>query len=805
MNISLNFVKKFVDLPEELTPAQIAFDLTMRTVEVEDVINTAEKFENIVVGEIKEVNAHPNADQLKCCIVDCGEDELKQIVCGGSNLYAGEKVVISKPGAYVYWHGNNELVLIKESKLRGEPSYGMICGASEVYMEGLFPPKDETEIVDLSDVDCYVGQNIAEVIGMDDIILEVDNKSLTNRPDLWGHYGVAREIAAIYELPLKPLPELNVEGLPEYKVTVHDPERCPRYTALEIENVYEKEAPLWMKALIINGGMRPINAIVDITNYVMMAVGQPEHAFDRNHVEGAHINVRTAKKDETLTLLDRSELELTEDDLVICDTVDPMGLAGIKGGIKDSILPETTAVVLEVADFTAAGIRRTEKRQNEKTDASMRYEKGVDTQRAEQGMALSMTLFKEIFPECEFVSYADVHDIPTERSVIDVTQAFLDQRLGKVIPEETIEGILTRLGFEVSFDGAVWHCIAPTWRSTGDVHVKDDVLGEIARLLSFESFEPTPLHVDFEHSVNQPQFSLQRRIKEYLAFRCGFYEIFTYPWVDEKYLKAAGTDFSKAVRLAEGPSPETSTLRTSLIPGQLESVEKNLRYFDSFSIFETAQCFEKGEYHPSNEIETLPIHKNLISGTITGKDAKTIFFQVKGVIENMASYCHCKELTFAQKEKPSWADSKVWLNVICDKEIAGSIGLISVSAMNEAGIKRTNVAAFELDYDKIPALPSRDNEFKHLPTYPLVQQDLSLIVDESMTWAQIKESIKFQVKDIWFVEEYRGEQIPEGKKSIMFSIKIGNDDSTMTSKQIEKKMAGIMKNLKTKCGAELRD
>ena len=175
------------------------------------------------------------------------------------------------------------------------------------------------------------------------------------------------------------------------------------------------------------------------------------------------------------------------------------------------------------------------------------------------------------------------------------------------------------------------------------------------------------------------------------------------------------------------------------------------------------------------------------------------------MIENLPGYCHCKTVSFAQKEQPAWADSKVWLNVICDKKVAGSIGLVSVSAMNEAGIKRANVAAFELDFDMLPALPSRDNVFKHLPTYPLVQQDLSVIVDESMTWEQIKGSINMMVKDIWFVEEYRGEQIPEGKKSIMFSVKIGNDDSTMTSKQIDKKMAGILKNLKNKCGAELRD
>ena len=806
MNISLNFVKRFVDIPDSLTPEQIAYDLTMRTVEVEDVIKTADKFENIVVGEIKEVKAHPNADSLTICMVDCGVGELKQIVCGGTNLYVGEKVVVSKPGSKVYWHGENTLVEIKESKLRGESSYGMICGATEVYMEHFFPTDDERIIVDLSDIDCEVGQCVAEVIGMDDVVLEVDNKSLTNRPDLWGHYGVAREIAAIYNLEMKELPKTTIDkNLPEYKVNILDPDRCPRYAALEIADVYVKEAPIWMKASIINGGMRPINAIVDITNYVMMAVGQPLHAFDRTHVDGEEIKVRLAKKGEKLILLDRSELELTDDDLVICDTASPMALAGIKGGIKDSILPETTGVVLEIANFTAPGIRRTEKRQNEKTDASMRYEKGVDTQRVDQGIALSEQLFAEIFPESKIVKYGDCAPIETEKAVIDVDQEFLDIRLGKVIEEEKIKGILTRLGYEVSFDGTTWHCITPTWRSTGDVSVKDDVLGDIARLLSYESFEAAPLPVNFEHCVNQPQFKLTRSIKEYLAFRCGFYEIFSYPWVDEKYLKAAGTDMSTTVRLATPPSPETANLRTSLVPGLLESCEKNLRYFDSFQIFEQAQCFEKGVYSPVIEEEKLPIHKNLIGGAIVGKDAKTIFFQVKGVIENLPGFCHTESIDFAQKEKPAWADEKVWLNVLSNKKIVGSIGLISVAALNESDIKRTNVAAFELNLDELKALPSRDNKFKHLPVYPLVDQDLSIVVDEAVTWDSIKSCISNMVKDIKFVEEYRGEQIPEGKKSIMFSIKIGNDDSTMTSKQIEKKMGAIINQLKKKCEAELRD
>lgn len=806
MNISLKFLQRYVDLPEDLTYEQIAYDLTMRTVEVEEIINTADKFHDIVVGEIKEVKAHPNADALKICMVDVGEDEIKQIVCGGSNLTSGHKVCVSKPGAEVVWHGEGEPVLIKESKLRGEKSYGMICGATEVYLADIFPPADEREIVDFTElgVECEVGQCVAEVAGLDDVILEVDNKSLSNRPDLWGHLGVARELAAIYKVPLKDAPAELPQGLPEYPVQIDAPEQCMRYTATLIENVYVKESPAWMKTLITNGGMRPINAIVDITNFCMMAVGQPMHAFDSTHVEGSKIIVRNAAKGEKLLLLDENDLDLGENDLVICDTVEPMGLAGIKGGRKDSILDDTTSVLLEVADFSAAGIRRTERKFDEKTDAAQRYDKGVDTQRADLGVCLALDLFKEIYPECRFTAFGDCYPVKTENAVIDITQEFLDRRLGEVIAQSEIEDILTRLGYEVEFEDGIYHCTAPTWRSTGDVSIHDDILGDIARLIGYEYFKKQPLKVSFEHSVNQVKADLSRKLREFLAFRCGFNEIFTYPWIDEKYIHAAKIDTDKSIRLATPPAPELGILRSSLIPGMLEAIDKNERYFDEFCIFENTQVFEKGEYHPSTEEETLPVHRNLISGVAAGKNAPELFFRVKGVIESLPEYCHCEPLTFKQVEKPSWADEKVWLNIMSGKKVAGSIGLISVQALTESGIKSVKAAAFELDTDMLAPYPSRTNEYKHLPTYPLVEQDLSLLVDESVTWEQIKESIKYMVKELKFVEEYRGKQIPAGKKSVMLSLKIGNDDSTMTSKQIEKKMNGIIKVLSNKCKAELR-
>ena len=807
MKVSLNWVKKYIDIPAELTNSQIAYDLTMRTVEVEDVIDTAEKFHDIVVGKITAVNAHPNADKLRICMVDIGESEDVQIVCGGSNLYEGEKVVVSKPGAEVYWHGESELMKIKETKMRGVASYGMICGAEEVYLEDLYPADDPTVIVDLGDIDATPGQNIADVIGMNDTVLEIDNKSLTNRPDLWGHYGIARELAAIYKLPLKPLDEFVVpEGLREYEVEIDCTEKCYRYACLEIRNLSVKDSPLWMKTAIINGGMRPINAIVDITNYIMLSVGQPTHAFDRTHVTGEKIVVRNAKSDEKLELLDGENIELTHEDLVICDIEGPIALAGIRGGKKDSILDDTVDVVLEVANFTAGAIRNTGKRFDEKTDASIRYEKGIDTQRVDQGLALGIKLFKEIFPEAEFTAFKDVNPIETKRAEVDVTKDFLDTRLGKVLDDSEISDTLRRLGFDVEFKNGVFHTVAPTWRSTGDISMRDDVLGEIARLVGYENFEAKPLPVNFENAVHQIEMDLNRHLREHLAFRCGFNEIFTYPWIDEKYIKAAKIDMAKGVRLATPPAPELATLRQSLVPGALEAIVKNLRYYDEFKIFEVAEVFEKGEFHPSSEDETLPIHKLMLTGAVVGKDAKSLFFDAKGVVESLPRYCHMDGYQFKQVEKPSWADSEVYLNILNDdKEVVGSLGLVSVATLSDAGVKKASAAVFELDVKKLVPFTSRTNEFEHLPQFPLVEEDLSLLADEDVKWEDIYEAIKYMAKEVSFIEEYRGSQIPEGKKSIMIRIKLGNDDSTMTAKQIEKKTKNILNVLAKKTGVTLRE
>ncbi len=806
MRVSLRLIKKYVELPKDLTDQQIAADLTLRTVEVENVENTALKYHDIVVGKILEIKKHPNADRLKICITDIGTDNPVQIVCGGTNLYENELVVVSKPGAYVVWHGEGEPVKVKETKMRGEASYGMICAASEVYLNDFFPALEETEIVDLKGINCNPGDNIADVIDMNDTVLEIDNKSLSNRPDLWGHYGIARELSAIYNVPLKELPNYDIDkDLPKYNVEIKEPDKCNRYVGVEIDGIYEKESPIWMKALLSKTGQRPINAIVDITNYVMMVVGQPLHAFDRTHVNGEKIIVRNAFENEELLLLDNNKIQLTKDDLVICDENDAMALAGIRGGKKDSILPNTTGIVLEVANFTASTIRKTGKRFAEKTESSIRYEKGIDTQRVDQGLNLALQLIKEIFPDSKIIKYSDTYKHETKQNKIKVSEEFLNKRLGKVISRDKINQILTSLGYKLSYNNGEYDIVVPSWRSTGDVVIKDDVMGDIARILSFDSFDAKPISIKIEHAIKQNDVLLDRKIREYLSYRCGFYEIYTYPWIDEKYIKIAKIDMDLSLKLATPPAPELAYLRSSLIPGMLEAICKNLRYYDEFKLFEVKQVYKKGDYRPSSTDEILPIQENYLTGCIVGKNAQNIFFEAKGVLENMARYCHMENIKLEQLQKPNWADVNAYLNVTINNKIIGSLGLLSYQVMNESKIKRTNVAMFEINMDKLIPYNSRTNKYEKLPELPLVEKDLSVLVDENIKWINIEESIKSLVKEIEFVDEYKGNQIPEGKKSITLKIRMINEGTTMTSEQINKKMNSILKVLEKKCGAILRE
>ena len=811
MNLSLNWIRDYGQLPADADLKKLACDLTMSTVEVEDATDLGASFHDMVVGVINTIEQHPNADKLKVCKTDIG-GRVEDIVCGGSNLREGMKVAVALPGAMCKWHGEGDLVEIKKSKLRGVDSYGMICGAVEIGLADLFHTMEEAHILDLSDFDAPAGTPLADALDLNDIILEIDNKSMTNRPDLWGHYGIAREIAALYDLPMTQFPHFdrNVENTAGFHVTVEDAERCPRYLSAQIEGLNVKPAPYQMQNRIWKVGMRPINALVDITNYVMLATGQPTHAFDSDHIAG-HVIVRRAGEGEKLLLLNGKELALSSDDLVIADDAGVVGLAGVMGGAKDSILPDTSKVILEVANFDAKGIRRTALRYDNRTEASARYEKAIDPERCDQAFDLSMQLFSQLYPEIKVTGLVDQYPEHLKQAEIDVPLSWLERRLGKRLSPDEIKHKMELLGYGISFDGDNMHVVVPTWRSTGDVSIQADIMEEVARMYGYENFEAEPITTTFDGAINQLDKDLERRIKEYLAIRCGMQEIFTYPWMEESYVNAVLQSTEGILSLSTPPSPAERFVRSSLLPNLCKAVVKNERYFDEFSIFETAQVFRDENYtSPYDPRETLPSQRKNVAGAFatTDKDITALFRKAKGVVEMMARYVHMEALTFKQAEKPVWADNVVWLNIYRGDEKVGDLALLAKKVSMACGIKNMNVMLFQLDQDSLVPLKSRTNTFTHLAEYPMTDYDISLLVDGSVQWKDVAQTVRGIKSELLhgaaFVDEYRGKQVPAGKKSLTLRLAIGSKDKTLTSAEIEEVASGVLNKIAKRFGAELR-
>ena len=812
MKVSLSWIKDYVKLPDELDLSRLAYDLTMSTVEVEGAESLTKKYENIIVGEVKEVIPHPNADKLRICHTDIGNGEIKEIVCGGSNLNPGMKVVVACPGAMVRWHGEGEPVEIKNAKLRGVESFGMICASSELEMADLFPAKEEAEIMDITEFEAKAGTPITAALDIDDIILEIDNKSMTNRPDLWGHYGIAREIAALYNLPFIEIKNAQIDIKSDFNVCIQNTDKCPRYIGVEIDGMSIKTSPYLIKSRIWRVGMRPINALVDVTNYVMLATGQPTHAFDSDNIAG-HITVRSANKDEKLLLLNDKDLKLDESDLVISDEKGAVALAGVMGGAKDSVLPSTNKIILEVANFEAKGIRKTALKYDNRTEASSRYEKGIDPERCDLALSLALDMFKEIYPNMNITGYCDKYEKKLERCQIDVSLKWLESRLGKHISNDELKSQLSRLGFDICFNGDNMHVIAPTWRSTGDVSIPADIMEEVARMYGYENFEPTSITTSFDGTINQLDVDLDRKIREYLAFRCGMREIMTYPWMEDTYVKALIKNTDEMLRLPTPPSPSESYLRSSLIPNICQAIVKNESYFTEMSIFEVAQIFKDKEYTtPYDAREKLPyMHKNL-GGALASKDMSVydLFRKAKGILEYMSSYTHMQSLCFSQTSKPTWADDNMWLNICLDDKVIGNIALLAGKASIDCGIKNLKVIMFELDMDMLKPLKSRTNKFEHLAEYPMIDYDVSLLFNTDTKWEDIKNAIDKKIKNdellngVSFVDEYHGKQIPEGKKSVTIRLVIGSNKKTLTSDEIDACASSVIKYLIKNVGAEQR-
>jgi phenylalanyl-tRNA synthetase beta chain len=584
-----------------------------------------------------------------------------------------------------------------------------------------------------------------------------------------------------------------------------------------IENVSTKAASFKIQSRIWRVGQRPINALVDITNYVMLAVGQPTHAFDRGNIKGG-ITVRMARDGEKLLLLNGRELSLSREDLVIADDDEAVALAGIMGGSKDSILDDTKDVILEIANFSPLGVRKTATRFETRTEASVRFEKGVDPQRADLAASLSVSLFAGEFPEMRITAFLDNYPRPLKPARVEVSLDWLAARMGKRIPPDAIRSTLERLGFTVDIDdGGLMTVSVPSWRSTGDISLPDDIMEEIARLHGYENFAPEPITSTFERPINQRGHEMERRLREYLSFRCGMQEIFTYPWVKDESIEALSLPEGEMLRLSNPPAPDEGHIRSSLLPNLIEAVSKNIRFAEfaeGFAVYELAQVyFDRGYEARQDEREKLPAQRRRLAGAVTGGagDVRELFRKVKGIAENMPKLVNMEPFSLSQSgPRPAWADDTVWLCVTHSGETIGHLALLSKRAALAYGIKQAAVMVFDIDVDALEPLPSRTNRFAHLPEYPLAEYDISAVFDESVKWGDIESAAVGKkgpadiVREARFIDEYRGSQIPDGKKSVTVRLVLGSDSKTLTSEDIEKAVGVITKRLSKQLGGELR-
>ena len=810
MYLSLNWLKDFVNIPKSITPEELGLRLTMHTVEIDSVAKQADKFKNVVVGKILEIKKHPKADRLQLVKVDIGKEKLN-IVCGARNILVGQRVPVALVGSRL-----PNRMEIKEVNVRGEKSVGMLCAEDEL---GLGNDHSGIMILDKG----KVGQNFGEYLGLKDIVFEVDNKSITHRPDLWSHYGMARDIAAFLDTRINEF-KTNLTNLTKkikekeqikLDVKVNDFKLCPRYMAIVVSGIEIKDSPGWMQERLVAVGLRPINNIVDITNYVMLELGQPLHAFDLKLVDG--IVVRQAKKNESLETLDGQKRELDEGMLVIADRKKPIAVAGVMGGAGSEISKDTTAIILEAANFEHIQVRKTSQKLGLRTEASIRFEKALDPNLCETALARTIELIKKICPKAKIISQLvdekkfDPAKIGMKPIELDLVK--LNKFIGEEIEKKKVIKILNNLGFKIKDNNDKLEVIVPTWRATGDISIPEDLMEEVVRIYGYDNLKPKMPKV----VMKAPEFNerrwLEREAKKILSLGAGLTEVYNYSFVGEELLRKLKTDSADYVRLANPITSQHTLLRQSLVPTMLKNIKSNQAQHDNIKIFEIGDIYLNfsGEINKDNKAkENLLYQEKRIALIIAGGKKYNAFSQIKGVIEYLAD-SFSLEVNFEPAEIcPGWVDKKA-LAKIClnnNKDIGVVFKLDSQVAGN-LGIKK-EAAGAEINFNELFALifGRSEKKYKEKIKFPPIVRDLAFVVNNEILYNDIKEEIANSsqlIKAVELFDVFAGGRLGKDKKNLAFHIIYQSENKTLTAEEIDKVQAGLIKNLKNKFVAQIRD
>ncbi|MDM5200018.1 phenylalanine--tRNA ligase subunit beta [Fictibacillus enclensis] len=808
MLVSYNWLKDYVDL--DLSAAELADKITKSGIEVEIVESLNKGITGVVVGHVLECVQHPNADKLRVCKVELGEEEPVQIVCGAPNVAAGQKVPVAKVGAVL--PGNFK---IKKAKLRGEASNGMICSLTELGVEGKLVPKEYSSGIFVMPSDAEIGSDALAYLNLDDYVLEL---GLTpNRADCLNMLGVAYEVAAILNEELR-LPEVQVEPSGEkasdyVSVAVDAKEDNPYYGAMIIKNITIAPSPLWMQNRLIAAGIRPINNVVDITNYVLLEYGQPLHAFDYDRLGSKEILVRRAKDGEEMVTLDNAKRKLGTNHLVITNGKEPVAVAGVMGGATSEVQDDTTTVLLEAAYFEGIRVRAASKDLGLRSEASSRYEKGIDRNRVYDAAYRAASLMAQYAGGEVAQGVVEAGERLVSEGKAEVTQTRINTLLGTEIEGEQISDILKRLRFEFDVQGENYIVTVPTRRP--DITIDADLVEEVGRIYGYDRIPTTYLLSEGRPGGLTPYQAARRKVMRYME-GTGLYQAVTYALTTTE--KSNAFAFSEeqenvhSIKVSHPMSEERSTLRSTLIPQLLEVLKHNHhRSIDDVGIFEISSVFFAHE----QSLSVLPEEKTYLSGALTGlwsihpwqgEKKKIDFFVVKGILEGLFEELGLhSRISFESESLPGMHPGRTAV-VKLDSIVVGFIGQIHPGTQKEWDLNESYV--FELDLDQLLGASVEPTVYQTLPRFPSITRDIAVVVDQNLPAGDLNTVIHEAggelLKESSLFDLYEGERMEEGKKSLAFSLKYYDPERTLTDEEVTKAHENILRSLEERFGASLR-
>lgn len=804
MNVSYKWLTEYVDL-EGITPDELAEKMSRTGIEIEGVDYPSEGLKKIVVGHAVEVVDHPDSDHLHICQVDVGEEVL-QIVCGAPNIAAGQKVIVALPGSRIT--GNKK---IKKGKMRGVVSNGMICSLEELGYTDHVVPKKYAEGIYVLPNEAVPGEEVFSYLSMDDAILDM---SITpNRADALSMRGTAYEVGAIYNKKVS-FPELDYVEDPsedikqDMQVSVENPADTPIYSIQIIKDVTVKESPLWLQTKLMNAGIRPVNNIVDITNYILLEYGQPLHAFDYDKLGSKEIYVRRAKAEEKIVTLDEEERTLSPENIVITNGEKPIALAGVMGGLDSHITDETVTVALEAALFDPISIRKTAKALNLRSESSARFEKGINLATVQEASKQAAAWMAELAGGRIVSGIAEARSVEAKDVTVSITLEKINHALGTELSEDEVTSIFDQLGFDASISNGTFAVIIPPRR--WDIAIEADLIEEVARIYGYDNLPSTlPISASHPGYLNEKQ-RLTRHTKHFLE-GSGLSQAISYVLTTPEKAAAFSMRESDRIQLEMPMSEDHSTLRMSLLSGLLDDLSYNIAHHN-----QNVALYENGRVFYTSSEQTLPIEEEHVAGALTGslqqadwqgKEQRIDFFVMKGILEEMfAAYGLVEPITFVQRTDLPLLHPGRTAAIMLGDEMIGFAGQLHPSVAKERDLKETYV--FEFNFQAIVNAEKHATIYQPVPKYPGMSRDIALMVDETVSNKQIVEVIKENggkyLTAVHLFDVYQGENIETGKKSLAYTLSYLNPTATLVEEEVSKAFDKVQSALVEQVQAEIR-